>query len=51
MTASDTTEQTKQQDGTKETGKKPVEVKDEDLVCRTTVSRLAMQGSDFLSLV
>lgn len=33
MTVSDSVEQTKQQDGAKDDGKKPVEVKDEDLVC------------------
>jgi hypothetical protein len=47
MTASDSTEQTKQQDATKEPAKKPVEVKDEDLVCRTIASRLAMSESHF----
>ena len=38
MTASDSTEQTKQQEAVKEDGKKPVEVKDEDLVRHTVLS-------------
>jgi hypothetical protein len=33
MTVSDSVEPTKQSDAVKDDGKKPVEVKDEDLVC------------------
>ena len=33
MTGTDSVEQTKQQDGVKDDGKKPIEIKEEDLVC------------------
>jgi hypothetical protein len=33
MTGTDSTEQNKQQDGVKDDGKKPIEIKEEDLVC------------------
>ncbi len=33
MTGSESVEQTKQQDGVKDDGKKPIETKEEDLVC------------------
>jgi hypothetical protein len=34
MTGSESVEQNKQQEGVKDDGKKPIEVKEEDLVCR-----------------
>ena len=50
MASSESVEQNKQQEGAKDEVKKPIEIKEEDLVC-TIETRILFDSNDFFRLV